>query len=522
MDPERLAFSNTLPSSASLLRTLVDEAQQVCQYLDTPSQMRVSASMGLSAGHCLEASYRLESGLDSAFSIEDYARFVARIADSAGGCRFSVAVAADRSAALTCTRCPFNDWNAFSPFLCQLAVSALGTIAARNFGYAKIEFAQRMVSSDHCEIWVHTDPRRGDGRHGEEFREAAGRILRQPAPSGGSVPGVWDWVEPACRRRGCPAHGVVIAKSAAMRHVLRMVETIAPTHATTLLTGETGVGKEVIARSLHAYSLRAQHPFIALNCGSIPETLIESTLFGHERGAFTGAHEARPGLFERADQGTLFLDELDALSLPAQTRLLRVLQEAEYERVGGRRTLKTDVRIIAATNCPLENAIRQGTFRRDLYYRINVVHLAIPPLRERPDDIRPLVKHILGQLCSKYCKHVDSVSPEVMDALLVYPWPGNVRELENILERAFLFCRGSQIQEVTLAEAAGQTCIGIEKPWREHRKDAVSEVERRFLVEALKRHVGDVAKVAELMGLSKRAVYLKLQAHNIDLNAYRA
>jgi DNA-binding NtrC family response regulator len=524
MTRECPAGVTTVPSSSSSLHTLIDEAREVCQDLDATSQMRVSASLGLSAGHFIEASYRLELGVGSALSIEGYAELIARIDDPAGG-RFSVAIAADRSAVLSCTRCPFNDWRSFSPFLCQMAVSAFGTIAARNFGYAKVEFARRMVSSDRCEICVHTDPRRGGRRHGEEYREAEGRILRQPAPSGGAVPGLWDRVEPECQPRGHAAHGAVIAESAAMQRVLRMVEMIAPTQATTLMSGETGVGKELIARRLHAHSLRARRPFIAVNCGAIPETLIESTLFGHERGAFTGAHEAHPGLFERAEQGTLFLDELDSLSLGAQTRLLRVLQEAEYERVGGRRTLKTDVRIIAATNCQLDDAVKQGRFRRDLYYRVNVVHLAIPPLRERPEDIQPLVGHILERLCSRHGKRVDSVSRQVMDALLAYPWPGNIRELENVLERSFLFCRGAQIQEVALtvgaAEDARRSCALIEKPWREHRRDAAGEVEKRFLADALTRHTGNVTKVAELMNLTKRAVYLKLRAHGIDLNSYR-
>lgn len=514
----------TRPSRSSSLNTLIDEAREACQDLEPRSQMRVSTSMGLSAGHCIEANYRLESGLDSTLSIESYADLVARITNPAGG-RFTVAIGADRSALLVCTRCPFNDRSTFSPFLCQMAVTTFGTIAARNFGYAKVEFAKRMVNGDRCEICVHTDPRRGERRQGEEYREVQGRILRQPAPSSGPIPGVWDRPEPVSQKRGHAARGVVIAESPGMQRVLRMVEIIAPTQATALLTGETGVGKELIARRLHAQSLRAGRPFIAVNCGAIPETLIESTVFGHERGAYTGAHEAQPGVFERAEHGTLFLDELDSLSLGAQTRLLRVLQEAEYERVGGRRTLKTDVRIIAATNCQLDDAVRQGRFRRDLYYRVNVVHVPIPPLRERLDDISPLVGHILERLSIRHGKRVDSVSRQVLDALLVYPWPGNVRELENVLERSFLFCRGSQIQEVAVvggaAEASGPICTLVDKPWRVQRREAAGDLEKRFLADALKRHSGNVNKVAELMDLTKRAVYLKLRAYGMDLSSYR-
>ena len=317
----------------------------------------------------------------------------------------------------------------------------------------------------------------------------------------------------------------IVARSRAMHRALQAIKTIAPTSATVLITGETGVGKELVARALHALSNRSDRPFIAMNCGAIPETLIESTLFGHERGAFTGAHQACPGVFERAQDGTLFLDEIDSLSPAGQQRLLRVLQEGDYTRVGGRQILRAHARIVTATNRGLEEAVRQGAFRKDLFYRFNVLPLAIPPLRERPEDIPALVEHILTKLNRKYDKQITSIPCELMHQLMRHDWPGNVRELENILERSFLLSIGHELelimQPLDFSDSEVASTFEPDKPWREHRKDAVTSMEIKYLKAALARFEGNVCMVATLMDLTTRAVYMKLRNHHIDPHAYK-
>jgi len=263
---------------------------------------------------------------------------------------------------------------------------------------------------------------------------------------------------------------------------------------------------------------RCNKPFIPINCGAIPESLIESALFGHEKGAFTGAIEVHQGYFERAEGGTLFLDEVDTLSPAAQTRLLRVLQEGELERVGGKQTLSVDLRIISATNNNLEEQVKQGLFRNDLYYRINVVRLSIPPLAERPEDLPYLVQLIVQRLSEKYNKTVESVSREVMQKIRAYPWPGNVRELENILERSILFATGNEMTELDLPLQANTLNL---KAWKDIKEQTLAKTEQAFLENALKQHQGDVKKAAEDMGITSRAVYAKLKKYGINLTDYR-
>ena len=304
-----------------------------------------------------------------------------------------------------------------------------------------------------------------------------------------------------------------------MQKVLQAIEKVAPTLATVLIKGETGVGKELVARAIHAMSERSHHPFMAINCGAIPDTLIESALFGHEKGAFTGAVEIRQGFFERADGGTLFLDEVDSLSPAAQTRLLRVIQEGELERVGGKQTIEVDVRLVSATNRNLDELVEQGRFRNDLYYRLNVVQLQIPRLSERIEDFPYLVQVILKRLSEKYGKEVKSVSREVMQQIRRYPWPGNVRELENVLERAVLFASGA---EVTQLEGDLVKVNDSDTAWKEVRDSVLANAEQSFLRDALRRYQGDVKKVSELMMLTPRAVYGKLKKHRIDAQQFRS
>jgi DNA-binding NtrC family response regulator len=231
-------------------------------------------------------------------------------------------------------------------------------------------------------------------------------------------------------------HPNVIARSAKMQEVLATVDRVAPTNSTVLLGGESGVGKDLIARAIHEKSRRAAGPFIKINSTAIPENLLESELFGYERGAFTGANASKPGKFELADKGTLFLDEIGDVPLAIQVKLLRVLQEREFERLGGTKTLKVDVRLIAATNRDLREALEQGTFREDLYYRLNVVPIDIAPLRQRKEDIPDLVNLFISRFAGDSGKPVESITPEAMQILVNYHWPGNVRELQNIIERA--------------------------------------------------------------------------------------
>src|SRR5918911_1319343 len=259
--------------------------------------------------------------------------------------------------------------------------------------------------------------------------------------------------------------GNLIAAAPAMQNLLEQVRAIAPFQTTVLVTGETGTGKEVIAHAIHNLSPRSHKPLVALNCAAVPEQLLEDELFGHVKGAFTGAQTARAGRFEQAEGGTLFLDEIGDMSLPLQAKLLRVLQEREFERLGSSRTLKVDVRIIAATSADLERRISQGTFRPDLYYRLNVVHLRVPPLRERAEDIRPLARELLAHFCASAGLPPKAIDEEAWRALTSYRWPGNVRQLQNAVERAAVLTGASteihlqdlpeEVREASAAESAG-------------------------------------------------------------------
>ena len=240
--------------------------------------------------------------------------------------------------------------------------------------------------------------------------------------------------------------GNIIGKSAQMQRIFELIEKVAPTKATVLITGDSGTGKELIARAIHYNSPRKDQPFISVNCGALPETLLESELFGHEKGAFSGAVSQRKGRFELADEGTLFLDEISEMSPPLQVKLLRVLQEMEFERVGGSHTLKVDVRVVAASNRNLKEDAANGIFRSDLYYRLNVVHVYLPPLRERKDDLYLLVRHFLTKYAKENQQELMSISSGAIERILDYPWPGNVRELENVIERAIILSDRHEIQ----------------------------------------------------------------------------
>ncbi len=305
-------------------------------------------------------------------------------------------------------------------------------------------------------------------------------------------------------------HPNVVARSVKMQEVLATVERVAPTNSTVLLGGESGVGKDLIARAIHEKSRRASGPFIKINSSAIPENLLESELFGYEKGAFTGANASKPGKFELADKGTLFLDEIGDVPPAIQVKLLRVLQEREFERLGGTRTVKVDVRLIAATNRDLREALEQGTFREDLYYRLNVVPIDIAPLRQRKEDIPDLVNLFISRFAGDSGKPVKSFSPEAMQILVNYHWPGNVRELQNIIERACALAKGPVLEagdihlDVRPSKAAnGAAGFLPEGMTLEHWED-------EMIQEALRRANGNKSQAARLLGLSRNALRYRL------------
>lgn len=309
----------------------------------------------------------------------------------------------------------------------------------------------------------------------------------------------------------------LVGKSPAMREIYSKIEQVADTRATVLITGESGTGKELVARALHAHSPRAQHPFLALNCAAVPETLIESELFGHEKGAFTGAQAKQIGLFEAVDQGTLFLDEIGDLSLSLQAKLLRVLQEKEIRRIGGREDIKVDVRVVAATNRKLATAIKQGTFREDLFYRLNVVSIHVPPLRDRTTDIPELIEHFLKKYAASSGKAVRGLTEGALQALLVYHWPGNVRELESVIERAVLLCDGGRVDVEDLPAEVRTRATLLDKMDFDLPADGFSleEFERRLLETAMARSNGVIAKAAKMLGLTYKTMQYRLEKFQI-------
>jgi transcriptional regulator with PAS, ATPase and Fis domain len=305
-------------------------------------------------------------------------------------------------------------------------------------------------------------------------------------------------------------HPNVVARSSKMQEVLAMVDRVAPTNSTVLLGGESGVGKDLIARAIHEKSRRAAGPFIKINSTAIPENLLESELFGYERGAFTGANASKPGKFEMADKGTLFLDEIGDVPLVIQVKLLRVLQEREFERLGGTRTVKVDVRLIAATNRDLREALEQGTFREDLYYRLNVVPIDIAPLRQRKEDIPDLVNLFISRFAGDSGKPVEGITPEAMQILVNYHWPGNVRELQNIIERACALAKGVvlKVEDIHLDVRPARATNGAgnflpDGMTLEHWED-------EMIRESLRRANGNKSQAARLLGLSRNALRYRL------------
>jgi two-component system response regulator AtoC len=318
----------------------------------------------------------------------------------------------------------------------------------------------------------------------------------------------------------------IIGSSPGIAELYSILERVADTPTTALITGESGTGKELVARALHEHSSRKEKPFIKVNCAAIPKELIESELFGYERGAFTGAVASKPGRFELANGGTLFLDEIGEIPIEMQVKLLRALQESEFERVGGIKTIRVDVRLVAATNRDLKKLIAAGNFREDLFYRLNVVPIRLPALRERTSDIPLLVEHFLVKFNERLRKKVEGVDREAMDLLVSYPWPGNIRELENVIERSVLFCdtntltandlspevRGiAALSNVPVTDADLQAALASEGGLKEHVKVAMSRLERELVSRALSQTNANVTHAARLLKISRKGLQLKMK-----------
>jgi Nif-specific regulatory protein len=334
----------------------------------------------------------------------------------------------------------------------------------------------------------------------------------------------------------------IVGKSTKMQLVFSMLETVAPSDATILVRGETGTGKELIATAVHNLSKRKNGPFIKLNCAAISETLLESELFGHEKGAFTDAKEARKGRFELADGGTLFLDEIGDITPALQVKLLRILQEQEFERVGGNKTIKTNVRLVAATNRNLEQMVKNGEFREDLFYRINVIPVNLPPLRERYEDVKLLIEHYLHKFMQEHRKQM-TFSKAALEILLDYPWPGNIRELQNMMERIVLICPNGEIEpemlnhvlpfnyqkmymptepeqtyisKVKVKENVVESNVETNVPPQRLTKSSLQDMEKESIIQALIEHRGIQTKAATQLGMTARQIGYKIRKYNID------
>jgi two-component system response regulator HydG len=311
----------------------------------------------------------------------------------------------------------------------------------------------------------------------------------------------------------------IIGTSKAMKELVDMLAMVAPSEATVLITGESGTGKELIARSIHYNSPRKDHSLVIVNCAALTETLLESELFGHEKGAFTGADKRREGRFMQANKGTIFLDEIGEMSPMMQAKLLRVIQEREIQRVGSDDALKVDVRILAATNRKLENDVADGKFREDLYYRLNVVTVDVPPLRDRQDDIPLLAQHFLEKYSKKNRKQVKGFSPTAMDILLKYDWPGNVRELENAVERSVILLNGDYISEKELPLNITQT-YSEESNWVATQPSnteprPLEEVEKEAILAALEASGGNKSETARTLGINRKTLHKKLKNYGV-------
>lgn len=312
----------------------------------------------------------------------------------------------------------------------------------------------------------------------------------------------------------------IVGVSASLKKVLKLVERVAKADSTMLVTGETGVGKGLIAGSIHHNSGRCGNNFVQVNCAALPQHILESELFGHEKGAFTGAVRMRVGRVEQANMGTIFLDEIGDMDIALQAKILRVLEEREFERVGGEKTIKVDVRVIAATNQDLHALVEQGRFREDLYYRINVVNIHIPPIRQRKEDIEPLVTYFIRKYCREFNKPQMDIDPQALAAVIEYDWPGNVREIRNCIERAVLLAEGENIrqQDISILHPGPNQSAGAQDGGNGDQKRSMSTLalsERDMILEALKKNDWVQKDAASALGISKRVIHYKIRKYGI-------
>lgn len=304
----------------------------------------------------------------------------------------------------------------------------------------------------------------------------------------------------------------LFARSPGMREAARLAERVSSTDANVLITGESGAGKDLLAAFIHSKSRRAAHPFVKIDCATLPGELLEAELFGYERGAFTGAVDAKAGRFEAAEKGTVVLDEIAHLSIDAQAKLLRVIERREFERLGGRRTIKLDARVIALTNVDLDEAVRTGRFREDLFYRLNVLNIRVPPVRERKDDLSQLIEHFLKYYSAKHGRDVQRLSPEARGVLKAYDYPGNARELANVIERAVIVATGKRVEEADLPAGLG---AAVSTQQRKTKPRSLAEVEADYIAEILVTTGGNKAECARILGISRKNLYEKIARYKI-------
>lgn len=314
---------------------------------------------------------------------------------------------------------------------------------------------------------------------------------------------------------------VIAGKSGQIAEVAKKIRKVAPAKTTVLLLGESGTGKELFARAIHCLSPRKDYPFVTINCAAIPKELLESELFGHEKGSFTGADTKKPGKFETADKGTIFLDEIGEMDISLQAKIMRVIQEGEIERVGGLKPVKVDVRVIAATNKNLENAVAERAFREDLYYRLNVFPVRIPPLRERTEDIPLLVEFFINKYCSEIKCRTKGISKDALEALMNYPWKGNVRELENTIERAVILCDGNTItsEHISLNPSAMRSALEalpMSGPLEDTTRQALRLAETQRIRKALQETKGNKTRAAETLDISYKTLFTKIKEYGIE------
>ena len=352
-------------------------------------------------------------------------------------------------------------------------------------------------------------------------------FLTLPLRAPDVLPRAWKWVTPSANdgkagpiSASHPALKKVIGQSPAFLDQLRRIPMIAKCDANVLITGETGTGKELYARAIHYGSARVGRPFMPINCGAIPAELVENELFGHERGAYTSASTIQTGLIEEANGGTLFLDEIDCLPVFAQVKLLRFLQEKEYRPLGSTKIRRADVRIIAASNLNLEEAVASGKMRQDLYYRLNIISLILPPLRDRREDIPLLAHHFLSRYSSDLDKDVSDFSQEAMHLLMVHNWPGNVRELEHVIERAIVLCEGSVLEAHDLVVSTAAT-NGVQQSLQEAKAKEIARFERDYIHSLLSACKGNITRAAQVAKKNRRAFWQLIQKHQIDVARFK-